>query len=138
MSTYFPLQRKYQTFGGSTAARSPKIVFKIKNVNRSKSKLYLADNAVHAEMMTLLREKKVNSYSFTPKDLRQMSLIMRGLYCASEVDEIKSTLDRLVPNVVAKVSKFSTPHSLKYKIDTGLFIIYHLPGKGLGDVSHIK
>ena len=61
-------------------ARAPKIVFKIKNVNRSKSKLYLADNAVHADMMTLLRDKKFNSYSFTPKDLRQMSLIMRGLY----------------------------------------------------------
>lgn len=119
-------------------ARTPKITFKIKNVNRSKSKLYLADTAVHSEMMALLKEKKVNSYSFTPKELRQTSLIIRGLYCGMEADDIKVALDRLVPNVIDKVSKYTTVYSLKNNKDTGLFLTTLLPGKGLADVSQIK
>ena len=70
-------------------ARIPKIVFKIKNVNRSKSKLYLADVNIHEEMMTILKEKKVNSYSFTPKELRKTSLIIRGLYAGIDASGMK-------------------------------------------------
>ena len=38
-------------------AKSPKIIYKIKNVNKQKSKLYISDPDVHSEMMTLLRKK---------------------------------------------------------------------------------
>lgn len=119
-------------------ARTPKINFKVKNVNKNKSKLYISDSSVHTEMMALLKEKKVNSYSFTPKELRQTSLIIRGLYAGTEAKDIKEAMDGVVANVVANVSRFSTAFSLKNKFDTGLFLITLLPGKGLGDVSHIK
>lgn len=119
-------------------ARSPKILFKIKNVNRNKSKLYISDLSVHAEMMAILKDKKVNSYSFTPKELRQTSLIIRGLYSGTEPNEIENALNGLVPNVISKASKFTTAASLNKKIDTGLFLISLLPGKGLSDVSHIR
>lgn len=112
--------------------------FKIKNVNRHKSKLYFSDALVHTEMMSLLKEKKVNSYSFTPKELRQTSLIIRGLYSKTEIDEIKAAINDLVPNVVASVSKFKTSFSLKNNLDTGLFLITLISGKGLSDVSHVK
>lgn len=119
-------------------ARSPKIIFKIKNVNRVKSKLYLADVAAHEEMMMLLKEKKVNSYSFTPKELRKTSIIIRGLYAGTEICDIEDAMKGLVPNTVAKVSKFTTTFSNKNNIDTGLFLISLFPGKGLSDVSHIR
>ncbi len=119
-------------------SKTPKIHFKIKNVNRTKSKLYLSDANIHSEMMTLLREKKINSYSFTPREHKQISLVMRGLYHGTDIDEIKSTLDEIVPNVVSKVAKFTTPYSTKNNSDTGLFLITLLPGKKLNDISHIK
>ena len=43
-------------------AKTPKIHFKIKNVNKHKSKLYISDVSVHAEMMSILREKNIKSY----------------------------------------------------------------------------
>lgn len=119
-------------------ARTPKILFKIKNVNRNKSKLYIADLNVYTEMMALLREKNINSYSFTPKELRQVSLIIRGLYSGTEADEIKMALEAIAPGVVDKVSKYTTSFSVKKNIDTGLYLISLSPGKSLTDVSHIK
>lgn len=119
-------------------ARTPKISFKIKNVNRHKSKLFFSDINVYNEMMALLKEKKINSYSFTPKELRQLSFVVRGLYYKTEVEEIKNALDAVVPNVVSKVTKFNTKHSIQNKKDTGLFLISLLPGKGLKDISHVK
>lgn len=119
-------------------AKTPKILFKIKNVNKNKSKLYLTDATVHTEMMTLLREKKINSYSFTPRELKQISLVLRGLYHGTDIDEIKSTLDEMVPNVISKVNKFTTSYSTKSNLDTGLFLVTLLPGKRLNDIAHIK
>ena len=96
-------------------------MLKIKNVNKHKSKLYLSDVAVHSEMMSILREKKINAFTFTPKELKQMSLVLRGLYHTTEAEDVKLILDDLVPGVVSKVSKFTTSYSTKNNINTGLF-----------------
>lgn len=119
-------------------AKSPKIIYKIKNVNKQKSKLYIADTVVHTEMMTLLREKKIKSYSFTPKELKQTSLVLRGLYYKTDLDDIKSALDEMVPDTVSNVAKFTTNSSRKNNTDTGLFLISLAPGKKLSDVTNIK
>lgn len=119
-------------------SKTPAITFKIKNINKNKSKIYFSDSTVHTEMMALLRTKNIHSYSFTPKELKQDSLILRGLCFDSEPEAIKLELDSMVPDVVATVSKFSTPGSRKKNVETGLFLVSLLPGKKLTDVKHIK
>ena len=49
----------------------PEFSFKVKNVNKSKSKLYFSDPKVHTSMMAILRTKNIHSYSFTPKEPKQ-------------------------------------------------------------------
>ncbi|XP_073816945.1 uncharacterized protein [Musca autumnalis] len=112
--------------------------YKIKNINKSKSKLYFMDPTVHASMMAILKEKNIHSYSFTPREQRQVPLVIRGLFNRTDADKIKLELDELVPNTVDKVTKFKTPYSIKRNSDTGLYAVSLLPGKRLGDVSHIK
>lgn len=119
-------------------AKTPKINFKIKNISKEKSKIYFADAMVHANMMALLRESGVQSYSFTPKEFKQMSLILRGLCYGLDPEEVKAALDLAVPEVVARVTKFTTSYSMKNKTDTGLFLITLFPDKGLSDVAHVK
>lgn len=119
-------------------AKTPKIVFKIRNVSKHKSKIYFADVTVHQEMMALLRKNGIHSYSFTPKEYKQVSIVLRGLYFGMQAEEVKSALDKAVPDVVDKVSKFSTPFSKKKNVDTGLFLVSLSPGKTLSDVSNIK
>lgn len=119
-------------------ARATKIDFKIKNINRRKSKLFFSDLNVYKEMMALLKEKKINSYSFTPKELRQLSFVIRGLYYKTEIDDIENALNAIVPNVVSKVSKFETSYSKKNNTETGLFLVTLQPDKGLKGITHIK
>lgn len=119
-------------------AKIPTNTFKIKNINKNKSKIYFSDATVHAEMMALLRMKNIHSYSFTPKELKQESLIIRGLCCDSEPETIKAELDVMAPGVFATVSKYSTPSTRKKNVETGLFLASLLPGKKLNDVKHIK
>lgn len=89
--------------------------FKIVNKSNIKSKLYLKDVAAHTEMMQLLREKNIESYSFTPSELRRQSLVLRGLYYDSNLSDIESDLNNLVPGAIQSVSKFKTSFSKKKK-----------------------
>lgn len=118
--------------------RTPPITFQIRNVNKNKCKLFLADPLIHADMMRLLKEKKIPAYSFTPRELRQTSLVLRGLYHGSEVSDLKKELDKIVPDTVCSVAKFTTSHSYKNKYDTGLFTVTLARGKSLTDVANIK
>lgn len=119
-------------------SKTPPITFEVRNVNKTKSKLYLADHRVHADMMKLLREKNIPAYSFTPKEFKQESLILRGLYHGCEESEVKDEFDQIVPDCVSKVTKYTTKFSLKNNLDTGLYLVTLLPGKKLSDVANIK
>lgn len=118
--------------------KSKNVIFKIVNKSRFKSKLYLKDANAHQEMMMMLREKKIESYSFTPKELKKKNIVLRGLYYLTDINEIKNEIDLLAPNAVDTVSKFKTVYSRKNNVDTGLFLITLLPGKTLNVLSHIK
>lgn len=112
----------------------PTFSFKVKNINKNKSKIFFADSSVHSSMMAILREKGVHSYSFTPKELKQPSFVLRGLIADTGIEEIKAELDEIVPDTVASVSRFRTQRNT----NTGLFLVSLLPGKALSDIANIK
>lgn len=101
--------------------REDKIEFKITNKINRKSKLYLKDPMVHDEMMALLKEKGIESYSFTPKPFRSVNLILRGLHYLTDVADVKAELDGKVPDTILEILKFKTSRSIKENYETGLF-----------------
>ncbi|XP_059226075.1 uncharacterized protein LOC131998054 [Stomoxys calcitrans] len=111
----------------------PKFSFKVKNVNKNKSKLFFSDPSVHSSMMALLREKGVHSYSFT-KELKRPSFVLRGLTANTEIEDIISELEEVIPNTVSNVAKYKTPKNN----ETRLFLVSLLPGKKISDISNIK
>lgn len=73
-------------------------------VNKGKvSKLYLQDVSAHSEMMQLLKEKNIESYSFALSSLKYQSLVLRGLYFDSNINDIESDLNRIVPDALQSV-----------------------------------
>ena len=119
-------------------SRTPKVVYKIINSSRNKSKIYFEDLSAHLEMMELLRAQSIKSYSFTPPELRRVSVILRGLYHLTEVSEIETALKADLPNTIEKVSKLVTQYSAKNDYDTGLFIVTLAQGKKINDVSRLR
>lgn len=89
-------------------------------------------------MMAVLRKGNIDSYSFTPKDLKRTSLVLRGLYHRTELEDIKADLEKHMPNTVEKVSRFRTEYSKKNNIDTGLFLVTLYPGKSIRDLRAIR
>lgn len=114
------------------------VSFKIVNKGRNKTKLYFEDLPAHLEMMELLRSQGIESHSFTPPELKQVSVVLRGLYYGTDVAAIGSTLEALIPGTVGKVAKFKTPASVEKEYDTGLFLVTLLPGKKKDDLIRIK
>lgn len=112
----------------------PKFSFKVKNMNKNKSKIFFSDPSVHSSMMALLREKGIHSYSFTPKELKQPSFILRGLTADTEIKDIKEELDEIIPDTVANVAMYKTQRNS----NTGLFLVSLFPGKNLSDISGIR
>lgn len=118
--------------------KAKNVDFKITNKSRFKSKLYVRDPRVHKEMMALLKEKCIESYSFTPKAFKKINIILRGLYCKTDIGDIKKELDLILPNTVDVVAKFHTKFSRKFDVDTSLFLVTLLPGKNANDFTHIR
>lgn len=114
------------------------VTFKIKNKSGGKSKLYLNDASIHSEMMQLLREKGFDSYSYTPKELKRQSVVCRGIYHRTDINDIKEYIDGIAPGIVEKVTKFSTDYSRKKGFDTGLFLITLKVGADLCSLTNIK
>lgn len=127
-----------KTLVDQLTSRNPPVSFKIKNVTKEKSKLFFSDPKIHMEMMRILREKKITAYSYTPREYKQESFILRGLYHGSVEEEITEEFNKIVPGVVSKVTKYSTKYSIKNKLDTGLFLVTLNPGYKLTDISNIK
>lgn len=117
----------------------PDLQVKIININRSKSKLFVNDVEAHSRLLNMLREvKDVEAHSYTPKELKRVNLILRGLNSQYNVDEIKAEIEALAPNVVESVSKFETIRSKGEQIDYNLFLVKLLPNKQAQEVISIK
>ncbi|XP_037805722.1 uncharacterized protein LOC119599871 [Lucilia sericata] len=82
--------------------RKLKVVYKIVNSSKSKSKIYFENLSAHLEMMEILRAQNIKSYSFNPPELSRVSVVLRGLYHLRVVSEIKSALDVELPNTLDK------------------------------------
>ncbi|XP_059221577.1 uncharacterized protein LOC131996141 [Stomoxys calcitrans] len=82
----------------------------------------------------LLREKGIHSYSFSPKELKQPSFILRGLAANTEMEDIKVEIDEVVPNTIAKVMNYKNQRNTV----TSLFLVSLLPGKKLSDISNVR
>lgn len=121
-----------------TQLNAKNITFKIVNKNKWKSKLYLKESSVHSEMMAILRTGNIESYSYTPKDLKRTSLVIRGLHHRTELEELRAEIEKHIPNTIEKVSKFTTEYAKKHNLDTGLFLVTLCPGKSIRDLSAIR
>lgn len=118
--------------------KSKNVIFKIQNKSKNKSKLYLKDAKVHAEMMQLMREKGIDSYSYTPREFKRQTVVCRGLYFKSDLNEIKDDVEKIVPDTIESISKFTTDYSRRNGIDTSLFLFTLKPNRNLNEILGIK
>lgn len=86
-------------------------------------------------MIELLRMKEVPSYSYTPRQLRRIKIVLKELHHRTD---LKDELGLLIPDTVDTVSKFSTEYSKNNGINTGMFQVTLIPRKSIEEVSAQK
>lgn len=82
--------------------------FKIINTNKNKCELYFEDAKAYSEMLQLLMEKQISSYSYTAEDVNHKSLVLRELFYGTDIADIKKEIDFLCPVTIDYVTKFTT------------------------------
>lgn len=85
--------------------------------------------------LSILSEKKINHYTFTPQDERNTTLIIKNIPTEYEIDDVSEELENMgVNNRIAKISKISTPRLEKYN----LYALHIPPGEQIGEFLKIN
>lgn len=117
----------------------PDLKIKVINVNRNKSKLFVDNVRAHSKLMEILKNcKEVEAHSYTPKELKRVNLVLRGLNFHYSVEDIKKELDEQAPGVVESVSQFETIRSKEEGFKYNLFLVKLHPDKQPKDILGIK
>ena len=114
----------------------PDFSFKVKNFNKSKSKLYFSDPKVHRSMIAILRTKNIHFYS-RRRNSNNKHLLYGVEILILKLRPLKENLTLLFLTVASE-TKFKTPRPVKQNVDTGLFLVSFLAGKSLSNVSNIN
>jgi hypothetical protein len=115
--------------------------YKIINVNRNKSKLYVKDPAIQDLIMNKIRESDgdVEAHTHTDISQREVNLILRGIHFTCDENIILEQLQEQCKNtIIRKVSRFYTAKSVKNKIQYNLFLVQLEPGQSPDEVMSVK
>lgn len=118
----------------------PNLKFKMQIVNSNLKKFFV----YNFDDYMLVREKleandSINFFTYTPKDVKPITYIIRGLDSSFTVEEISSGIKALFPNInIVKVDIFSTTFSRRVGKDTNLWIIQLAPGSNVPEFRKLR
>lgn len=106
----------------------PNIDFKMQILNNNLRKVTVLDLDSYVKVREALEESEVKFYTFTPKNLRPINYIIRGLDLSYEEGEVMGELKAKFPNLnFLKVSHFSTRVSRRSGKNLNLWLVQLAP-----------
>jgi hypothetical protein len=114
--------------------------YKVVNVNRTKSKLYVKDPSVQKLIIDKIRESdEIEGHSHTDLSNRDVNLILRGVHFSFDEKEIYDEIAATCKNLkIKKVTRYYTQKSVKEKIQYNLFLVQLEPGQPTEEITSIK
>jgi len=116
------------------------VTFHIKRINEDKHTLYINDIDNYNKTKNLLKETNTNFYSFTPKEEKNLTFILKGLNHTFEEKEILWELQNL--NIEGlkfhKLSRFTTKRSIQEQRTLPIFIVQLTHDSKPGLLNQIK
>lgn len=117
--------------------------FYIKQINNSKHAIHASNIKDYSDIKKLLEELEVPYFTYTPKEVRNQTFLLKGLNVEEKEEDILSELTEITSEAVtiAKVSKFNTKKSNENSKPLPFFIISitsNSPAKELLSVKKIN
>lgn len=116
------------------------IQFKIDSTRTGTMLIKCVDSEGHSFVSRILTEAGTNFYTFTPRELKPTSFLLRGLTALHPIEEIvESVLAAGVPGLAeVKISNFPTRMSRENGTCSNLFSIQVSPGTDLKELSKLR
>jgi hypothetical protein len=114
--------------------------YKIVNINRVKSKLYVDDVKIQKLLIEKLKEQEdIEAHTYTDKSMREVNLILRDVHFSIPCEDIKEELTFQCPNTkINKVDKFYTAKSVKQNIKYNLHLVQLEAGQSIDEILNVK
>lgn len=112
---------------------------KFVNMGYRKTKVYVNNSAVHKLVIDRLRGTGIGAFSFSPKDTKKVSILLKGLDGDTPVEKIKKALGEIVPNLrISKIAPFSTSRTKELDIKLNMFIVQLEIGESIKDLTSVR
>ena len=114
--------------------------FLIKKSNKFRSSLQIEDMTFYKKMVGLLKERKYEFHTFTPKCDKPHTYLLKGMADGSTLAEVKEALAmETSKNVqIIKIERFKTRKSIKDKKDLPIFIVQISADSKIQDLLNIS
>lgn len=118
----------------------PNINFKMQAINANLKKFFVNNLADYLSVREKLEaSESINFFTYTPKDIKPISYIIRGLDFSFSAEEIDSAIKAQFPGLtITKIDTFSTAFSRKSGKNTNLWLIQIASGSNVSEFRKLR
>lgn len=94
------------------------------NLGYRKTKVYVDHASVHKLIIEKIRGTGIGAFSFSPKETKRVSILLKGVDGDTPVEAIKHALSEAAPNIkISKISPFTTLKTKDSGLKLNIFIV---------------
>lgn len=115
--------------------------FLLKNVNSNLTVITTYSVSDHTTVRDILKELKYDAYTHTPRELKPVNAILKGVHYTFDEEEVAAALRKIKvtdkPLEIVKVIKYSTHSSRQHNRNLNLFLVQFAPCTRQEDIMQI-
>lgn len=114
--------------------------FLIKQINDNNNILYTHNLSDFKKAREILDKAEITYYTYTPKEEKKTTLVLRGLSSSYSCDEVLDALKQLNNEIIKfeKVTRLTTKYSISQNRVLPLFIVQAAPHSPVNEIQKIK
>lgn len=95
--------------------------------------------SVHKLIIEKIRGTGIGAFSFSPKETKRVSILLKGVDGDTPVEAIKHALSEAAPNIkISKISPFTTLKTKESGLKLNIFIVQLEVGESPKSLTHIR
>lgn len=113
--------------------------FSLRKINRNVTHIITSTINSFINAMNIIKQGKTNYYTYTPKELKQTTVLMKGVDSSYDEDDIKSAFNDLqVSQHISKITKYQTRKSINDRRDLNIWLLQLNPNTDMSVFKDIK
>ncbi|XP_055388421.1 nose resistant to fluoxetine protein 6-like isoform X2 [Condylostylus longicornis] len=114
--------------------------FLVKELNNNHAVIYTKNLDDYKNICDMLSKAETNYYTYTPKEIKKVTLVLKGISNNYSCDEILNCLKAKEKKSITfeKVTQLATKRSIEQNINLPYYIVQASPNSSVNDIKNIK